>query len=1147
MARINMNHALHGCEQDLSRGKKTQPGLASSVLSLRFLAFVLLIVAALFSGSVKAFAQDATGTILGTVTDPSGASVPNADVAVTNTATNIVRNVKSSSSGAFTVPNLEPGMYNVTIKMSGFQQANVSNVQLSAGDRRRTDAALTIGGANETVEISTQTPLLQTDSSSVGGSVGQQAVQELPLNGRNFINLTQIIPGATEGAPNSLSSGTRPDDRRPSSSVSINGQSEIINDQLVDGLDNNERVIGTIGVRPAIDSIQEVRILTNSFTADSGRTAGAVINVITKSGTNTFHGSVYEFLRNDRFNTFAYQFGAHQPKPRLKQNQFGGSLGGPIFKDKAFFYGDAEFFRLIRGGLPQTLTVPTAFEQANPGNFSDTPASIAGNCQNISPLVSDPTQSQLTGCAYSPTDFRTARTNNTLLATDIDPIGLKYFKLYPLPNSGTNQYVGVRNNEQYSVVYDVRVDYHFNASNQMFAKYIVNDLYTVSPPTLPISNANGFAVDPQTGNGFGVAPQLARNGAINYTHTFTPNLLLNLSGGYTYINNLSNPLNYGVNPNQKFGQPNINISALTSSLALALPSGLQGLGGGGNFVPLNDKDNNYQINGSVIYSRGNHSFKTGAALIRRIALNIQDNQGEGAWNFLSGGSGLLSGVFSAATRQNNLYPPYYQTWESSAFLQDDWHIRSNLTLNLGVRYDIFTPFTEKFNHISNFDPSTASIIQAGVNGVSRTAGVKTDYSNVSPRVGFAYTVQPGTVLRGGFGLAFFPSNYASPSNLKNTPNIYIYGNCSSFQAQNSLSGCQPAYQKFAQGMPLPTAPTALSGAGLIGSIPASENFNFRSSYLEQYNLTLQQDFHGNALTLSYVGSLGRHLFAAFDINRAPPSALISNNSARRYFAQLPNVSTISQLNSTGAAQYNSLQASFERRFTNGLGFNANTTWAHLLDNSNVLPNNNGNGVGQVISTYSKDDYGNGDLDTRNRIVVSGNYAFPFGKGTHGLRNALTAGYHANIIEVWSTGLPFTILNAKNVSNTSPGGSADRANIVSNPFANVTQRPGLAALQFFNYTTAAVAAPAAGTFGNETRGQYHGPHFRHLDASLFKDFSFYRETKAQFRVEGFNLANQTNFSNPSSSLAAQGSTLGALTSTIASYQPRTVQLALKFEF
>jgi len=1134
--------------QQIKKGKRTRkPKTCMTLLGL-------LLIAVLGAATPALLAQDTTATILGTVTDPTGATVPKAEVVVTNTQTNVATTVVTTESGAYTVPNLNPGTYTISIRLAGFQTATMTNVAVSAGDRRRADAALSIGAANETVEITTAAPILQTDASSIGSTVGERAVQDLPLNGRNFINLVQIIPGATEGAPNSISSGTRPDDRRQTSSVSVNGQSEVLNDQLVDGLDNNERVIGTIGVRPAVESIQEVRILTNSFSADGGRAGGALINVITKSGTNKFHGTLYEFFRNDKLNAYAYQFGAHAPKPRLRQNQFGGSLGGPIFKDKAFFYGDAEWFRQIRGGLPSTLTVPTLFQQRNPGDFSDqVPAS---GCATIAATVVDPTQNQTTGCVYDPDPTHVAGLNgyagtsqylrtpvpgNRIPTGFIDRVGLAYFKLYPAPNVGTNGYVGVRNNEQYSLTYDARVDYHFNANNLIFAKYIVNDIYTVSPGALPISTANGFPIDPQTGNGFGTSPQIARNAALIYTHTFTPNLLMNLGAAWTFINGGSNPLNYQQNPNNRLGQPNLNVSDSTSGLALALPTGLVGLGNGGNFVPLFNKDNTYQLNGSVIYSRGNHSFRMGANLIRRIARNQQDNNGEGSFTFRTGAPGLLEGIYSVSVRNLNLYTPYYQYWEPSVYFQDDWHVAPDLTLNMGIRYDVYTPTTELNNHISNFDPATATILQANVNGVSRTAGIATDYSNLAPRIGFSYSPTSTLVIRGGFGLAFFPSNYQSPTNLKNTPNISIYGNCSSVQAAAGTSGCNPAFQRFAQGLPLPNPNPSTVGAGIVGSIPAAVDRHFGSGYLEQMNLTVQKDFKGNALTVSYVGQLGRKLSTGFDINRAPLNTT-GSQTLRRFNAQLPNVTTIQQTSSTGASSYHSLQASFERRFANGLGFNVNTTWAHLLDNAPNINNQSGNGVGQILSDQNFADYGNGDLDIRNRVVVTGNYTLPFGKSSSGFTRALIGGWKLNVLNLWSTGLPFTVLNASNISNTSPGGSADRPNMVGDPFANVV--PVSSNPQFFR-ASAFVTQPS-GTLGNERRNPLHGPHFRRWDMSLFKEFVVWHETRLQFRAEAFNIANQANFSNPTTSLGTPA-TFGALTSTLPSYQPRLVQFALKYEF
>ncbi len=345
-------------------------------------------------------AQNTTADVVGTATDVTGAVIPNATVELTDVNTHEKRTAQSGSNGEYTFTLLKPSTYSLSVTAPGFKSFQITAFNIAAGDRAREDAHLNAGSAGETVTVEATTPALRTDSSALITTVTEKATQELPLNGRNFINLVQVTPGATEGLNNGLASGNRPDDRRQTSSVSVNGQADMMNNQTIDGIDNNERVIGSIGLRPSVDSIQEVSVQTNVFTAEVGRAAGAIVNVITKSGTNSLHGTAYEFFRNDKLNANPFKFGANIPKPKFRQNQFGGSLGGPIIKDRTFFFADYEGLNIVRNQNPTTTTVPTLFERQNPGNFSDNPA-----------------------------------VNTVVAPANFDKVGLQYFNLFPLPTN----------------------------------------------------------------------------------------------------------------------------------------------------------------------------------------------------------------------------------------------------------------------------------------------------------------------------------------------------------------------------------------------------------------------------------------------------------------------------------------------------------------------------------------------------------------------------------------------------------------------------------------------------------------------------------------------------------------------------------------
>jgi len=1078
----------------------------------------VLVVAWVLCGAV-AWAQQTTGDILGTVTDTSGAVVSGARVQVEDLGTHEQRTTQTSSSGDYVFNLLKPGDYRVTVSFTGFKTFTVSSLHLAAGDRTRVNAALAIGQATETVTVEAQPSALQTDSSVLSSTISERVTQDLPLNGRNFMQLVQLAPGANEGPPDSLTNGSKLDDRRQSAAVSVNGQSDVLNNQMIDGADNNERLIGTVGVRPSIESIAELRVQTSDYTAEVGRTGGGVVNVITKSGTNTLHGSVFEYLRNDIFDATNYDFGVKLPKSELRQNQFGASIGGPIVKDKTFFFGDYEGYRLVQGVPPQTSTVPTVFERQN--------CSAAG-------------------CDFSDTG------GPVIPGAAIDPAGLAYFQMFPAPNLGSNQFVGSYNNIQFSHDFDVRVDHHFNPSNALFARFTYNKVYTDSPGAYPDVNVAGITLNPSfIGSGLGYANDLAYNGLFNYVHTFSGNLLLQLEAGYTRVDNESFPETDGQNPNAAFGQPNIN-TPISDSTGLA-PVLVLGGGSLGSviFQPLKDQDNTFQYLGSIAYTHGAHNIKIGAAVIRRQLTSFQSSFPEGFWVFV-GYSGLVQGQYvSNGGRALQLVPPHLRVWEPSAYIQDDWRVTRRLTLNLGLRYDLFTPFTEIQNRISTFNPANGALQIAGQNGISDTAGIKTDHRGLSPRVGFAYNVAKGLVVRGGYGISFFPMNTTSDANLKNPPFVAASTACGFFN-------CVPAgLSFFAAGFPTPPVASTLATPGV--SIPDAVDPNFRTSYLEQYNFTVQKDISGNVATLSYVGSVGRDLAQLIlDYNAPPPNTCGSDatcyNALRPYIGVDPNLGSVGLFLTHGKSSYNALQASFERRLKAGLTLNANYQWAHDLDNSTGL-SEEGAAYGPVPSQVSTMEYGNSTLDIRQRLAVLANYQLPLGKNSTGAAGALLKGWQFNVITAWSTGVPFQVTNNTTVSNTRPGSNdTDRPDQISNP---VLSNPSINA--FFD--PSAFAAQPVGTIGSERRNQFHGPPFRHADLSLFKTFPLTERFNLEFRAECFNISNTPNFAVPNSSmpvpntitlsninsLAANPTRFGQITAMNFNYSPRVFQFALKLRF
>jgi hypothetical protein len=908
----------------------------------RWIPAVVLSLLFLCVGGARA--QETAG-IVGTVTDSSGAVVPGASVTLTNIGTNISQTANTSDGGDYVFTLLQVGNYTVKVEAKGFKSFSASGIVLAAGDRARVDAKMQVGDVAQTVEVSgSVAPALQTDTSTIGSLVPSQSVEDLPLDGRNIVKLVQLSAGTTEGSPGSIALGGRPDDRRQTSAYSVNGQSDYQNNNLIDGMDNNERIIGTIGVRPSIDAIQEVNVQTNKYDASVGRTSGGVVDVITKSGTNDFHGSAFEFFRNKVLNTnpnWAFT-GSSAPNPAFRQNQWGASLGGPVIKNRTFFFADYEGYSNASGLAATNYTVPTYCERGlvvcpdgktQLGDFSDIKTiSVAGGGSALGGPGPD--------------------------ITPTSTLGLAFFNMYPLPTCGpgtsatcssgaagtSNNYTSAPIKTQKTDTYDGRIDEHFSDRDSLYGRYTHNGETTISPNGFPnvYINANGTLgtagggtlVDPVVTSYAGPNTETQEAFALSYVHVFNPNLLLNLKAGVFRSNIQSNPANQGTNVSTKLGFPCNSVSCINfatgaSGLVHMTPSSVNGSTvttaiGDTTFIPLYEFDTVFQYLGGLTWNKGPHSVRFGLGLVRRRATIGQSNSPQGAFSFSGAYTGvalgdLLEGLPITQSRTNSLDQPGFRMWEPSGYVQDDWRARPWLTLNIGVRYDIFTPFTEVHGRMSNYDPYLGLLVSPSLPGAQQsgaTALMQTPYKDFSPRFGFAATLHGNFVLRGGFGMSYYPGNNGSDFYFKNAPfnfsesctvqnEVGTNNSCASAAIGNApagyfsnsaatqfgaavclasagapASGPCPAGTKansasnvaaaggpggaggamLSAGLPVPifninlaTNPSTYAGTTIQAVIP-----NQKEAYVNQFNLQIQKQFGANVVTLGYVGEIGIH-------------------------------------------------------------------------------------------------------------------------------------------------------------------------------------------------------------------------------------------------------------------------------------------------
>lgn len=1085
-----------------------------------YLSTVLL--AALVCGLEQvSFAQ--TAEIIGRITDPSNAVIPEASVSVTSVDTGIKRNTTSNEQGYYTVPLLQPGDYKIFVQKEGFKTAIQPKIRLVVQQVARLDFVLEVGEIAEVVNVTAEPPLLQTSDTSQGQVIASKQIVELPLNGRDYSQLILLSTGATELGPGA---------RIGQSEFSSNGQRSYQNNFILDGLGNDVNLLayqsGDLQViRPNLDAIQEFKVQTNAYSAEFGRGAGAVVNVAIKSGTNELHGSAFEFLRNDNMeanNFFNNRSGL--PRPEFRQNQFGFAVGGPIRRDTAFLFGDYQGTR-IRQPSTRVVRVPTALERQ--GDFSQT--LIGGR---LEPIFDPATFNPATGT-------RQPFPGNIIPRDRFDPVAGRLIGLYPEPNAvGTANFISNFSRRDDTDQFDIREDTNIGDSDKLFVRYSYQRRELLSPPPLPGQAVSGSSSDgPKV---FG-----AHSVVFNETHAVSPRLINSFRAGYTRLTTQEQTTN-SEPLNQTFGirgtPPDL------PGLAELAISGFQGLGDPG-FLPRVTKANTYEVADTLLWTRGTHSFKAGITIrhVQSTLFTVPQTRGNFSFtgNFThqtspqTSGIGLadfLLGIPTTATLSSTSHAFYLRT-PFGAFLEDSWHVTSRLTLNLGLRYDRAPWYRDRYGNAANLfleqDPLNPPLLTDKDPGVPGPSLVETDNNNFAPRVGLAYQISPKNVLRLGYGVFYGAEEpIGGGLMLQNNPPFLI---ASSFTTDN-LRPNLLLREGFPPGA-VTQRPQRLSLISLSREFPAP--------YSQQWNVTLERQVAGDlVVSAAYVGATGTHLYQSRAENVPPPGPGDLNSRRPIQAVNVPTlgvlpIGAVSRIEPRGRSSYHSLQLRSEKRFSQGLFFLISWIYSKAIDDAGwpLGPSVTGDSANNP-KDLSK-ERALATFDVRNRLVISYGYELPFGRGRAFLHdlwpavNHLVGGWQIQSITTIRSGLPFTVVATGNASNTVSG---NRPDLIGNPtLPSKEQRVE----RFFN--TEAFQRQRAFTFGNAGRNILTSDGLVNFDFSIFKNIDVHDKLRLQFRAESFNAFNTPSFGFPGSTLGTP--TFGVVTST--TVRPRQYQLGLKVIF
>ncbi len=1033
----------------------------------------------------SASGQTIRGSIGGTVVDESRNAIAAATVSLTENATGQKHAAVADSHGDFLVPTLRPGKYRLEVARTGYRDS-AQELTLALDQELRVDVPLLAGNRTDTVQVTAAPVPVKTDSAAMGALVENRNVTGLPLDGRNFYQLALLVPGVVPAAQGSAGAVLG------DIALNINGGREDANNFLLDGIYNGDPKLNTFGITPTVDAVQEFEVLTSVFDSTFGRNSGGQVNVVMKSGTNAIHGDAYEFFRNGAVDARNYFAPSDAAKPQYHRNQFGGTLGGPIRKNRTFFFLDYEGTR-IRDGITQVSNVPTAAERT--GNFSGT------GLVAINPFTQQPFPGNQIPSAFT------------------DPSGSAIAGLYPLPNRNVPQqnFVSSPVQRDRNDQFDVRVDHSLTPSDELSFRYSFADLNLYDP-----FSGSGFALIPGYGTNI---PRRAQNVMLGETHAFSANIINEVRAGYNRVSAGTYQQNMGNDLNKQIGIPDLSRNPRDFGLTLLNITGYSPIGDDYN-NPQHSASNILELTDQLTYNHGRHLFRFGADL-RNLRQNAyRDEEARGFIDFL----GLITGnpleelllglptVSAGATLDN---PEHLRTYSTYYFAQDTFRVRPDLTLSLGVRYEYNAPPVDAQNRANIFNPATGALAQVGTNGIPRS-GYEPNRDNWAPRLGIAWS--PGDrsrVFRAGYGIYYDQGALATGEGLYFNPPYFNFNVYETLQTAPLLLN-----NPFPQNFPFPSPPSALS-----------YQRNFHTPYVQQWNFGIQQQMgKSRVLELAYVGSKGTDVLTARDINQAKPSPQQPNLRPNPLF------SDIDQLESVANSIYHSLQVRFQQRLTTGLSVLASYTFAKSIDNASDFFSSAGDANFPQDSYNLHAERGLSNFDIRSRLSMSYSYDLPASHFDQRWVNTLLGGWQTFGILTFQTGQPFTVALLPDLDNSNTGtsilgfgGANDRPNVVGNPhIAN----PG--PNMWFN--TAAFAIPPFGSFGNAGRNVLEGPGFQSVNLSLVKNTRIREGMSLQFRAETFNIVNHPNFNLPDNFIGSP--TFGQI---LSAQDPRHIQFGLKLLF